>query len=128
MNVKQAAKEIGIPYRTVAGWIEAGIIRPVGYVGRQRVPIPFTERDMSELRLLAHLRRSFSLQELRQALEFLRTLGHNPLSTGKFLVAQGPPGKRRLIKICANKREAIELLGETPGQLLLIPFIEEKFT
>ncbi len=115
--LKDAAAVIGIPYRTAAYWVETGVIRPKGYVGKSGAEIPFTVKDVRELAILAQLREVLPLQALRKALKYLRGLGHNPLSTGRFAVLSGPRGKRRLVKIC-DDGTALELLTR-PGQLIL---------
>ena len=121
MTLRQAAEAAGTPYPTAARYIQQGLIRPDSYVGRQGAPVVVSDKDFRELSVLAKLRNTLSLQELREALDFLRSLGHNPLSEGRFLVIGGEPGSRRLIKVCADKHEAVEVIGKQAGQLTLIP-------
>jgi hypothetical protein len=60
-------------------------------------------------------------QSLRDVLNRLREMGHNPLSQGDFLVLENRHGRRNVIKIMHNN-EAIQLLHTQPDtQLRLIP-------
>ena len=123
-GLKQAAATAGIPYPTAAGWVAQGLLQPEGYKGLQGAVIPWNAKLTRELCILTRLREVLSMQALRDALAYLRKLGHNPLSSGRFAVVGGPPSKRRLIKLCDETR-AIELLGKSRGQLLLIPLVVE---
>ena len=116
-TTKEVAELAGVPVRTLSSWVEGGIIRPEGYIGRHRTPIPWTEKEVREVCILAQLRKTLSMQSLREAMDYLRDeLGHNPLSTGSFAVIDAK--KKRLVKIC-GQNEAIEIIGKTQGQLLL---------
>ncbi len=119
ISMRSAAKIAGVPYPTVATWIEQGLIRPQEYIGIQGNRVKLTAKDVNELCYLAKLRGLLSMQALKKALNYLRKLGYNPLSTGYFAVLGGPPSRRRLIKI--DNGEAVELIGKHKGQLLLIP-------
>ena len=118
-TMKDAAKIAGVPYRTVARWVEQGIIKVDGYVGRHWVPVPWTEKHTRELCTIARLRAAgLSLQRLREAAEYLHKLGHNPFSSGQFLVVGGSHSDRRLLKVC-DGGEIMELTRKYKGQLLL---------
>lgn len=119
---QQVAERAGVPYRTLMRWVEQGLIRPAVYGGRGQKTL-FSKKDFREVAILARLRGFFSLQQLRQALEYLRTLGHNPLSSGAFAVVRDARGERILAKIC-NEEEVIELLRKEPGQLRLLPVFD----
>ena len=115
------ATQLGIPYRTMMYWVETGLIRPHTYTGRRRTPVLFSDKDVKEIGRLAQLRRFLRGQSLRDVLNSLRAMGHNPLSQGDFLVLENRQGKRNVIKIMQNN-EAIELLNRQPDeQLRLIP-------
>lgn len=125
MNLKEAARIAGVPQPTASRWIRAGLIRPEGYVCRQRVPVQMGQKELAELCNLARIRNLLSLQEMKKAARFLREeLGHNPFSTGRFMVLDGPPGKRELVKVCSTG-EAIALMKDR-GQMLLFPVIEPE--
>jgi len=119
---QQVAERAGVPYRTLMRWVEQGLIRPVVYGGRGKKTL-FSKKDFLEAAILARLRGFFSLQQLRQALEYLRSLGHNPLSKGDFLVVRDVRGERLLLKLC-EKGEVIQVIEEDPGQLRLFPIFD----
>ena len=120
------AAQLGIPYRTMMYWVETGLIRPHTYTGRRRTPVFFSDKDVKEIGRLAQLRRFLRGQSLRDVLNRLRAMGHNPLSQGDFLVLENRKGKRNVIKIMQNN-EAIELLNRQPeGQLRLIPLTGDE--
>lgn len=126
ITMQIAAKRIGLPYRTLARWIESGLVRPKSYKGQRGVLVSLLDKELRELRQLAQLRGILSMQELRRAIRFLREdLKHNPLSSGRFFVIGGPPARRRLFKIC-DSGEAIELIGKNQGQLLMIPLVFDE--
>jgi hypothetical protein len=63
---------------------------------------------------------------LRDVLNTLRAMGHNPLSQGDFLVLENRKGQRNVIKIMQNN-EAIQLLHMQPDrQLRLIPLTGDE--
>ena len=115
----QVAELIKTPYRTVMQWVQYGLLSPERANAGRRIPTVWAEKDVREASILVALRRAgFSLQRLRQAIDYLRTLGHNPMSTGQFLaVRTGDGHPSELLKFC-NTGEAIALLQQ-PGQLVL---------
>ena len=120
------AAQLGIPYRTMMYWVETGLIRPHTYTGRRRTPVLFSNKDVKEIARLAQLRRYLRGQSLRDVLNRLRAMGHNPLSQGDFLVLENRKGQRNVIKIMQNN-EAIELLhNRSEGQLRLIPLTGDE--
>lgn len=120
------AAQLDIPYRTLMYWVETGLIRPHTYSGRRRTPVKFSDKDVKEVGRLAQLRRYLRGQQLRDVLNTLREMGHNPLSQGDFLVLENRKGQRNVIKIMHNN-EAIQLLHEKPdGQLRLIPLTGDE--
>jgi len=115
----RAAELTGVSYPTAARWIEQGLIQPKNYVGKQHAPVWLGRKELRELCILAQLRKVLSMQQLRKAMDYLRRLGHNPLSRGQFYaVVAGPDKKHELIKICDNKT-AIQLIGKGKGQLMI---------
>jgi DNA-binding transcriptional MerR regulator len=127
-TTQQVAEQAGVTYRTLMRWIEQGLILPAvrGNRGQQTL---LTKKGFREVAILAKLREFLSLQQLRQAIDDLRTQVHNPMSTGDFAVVRDLRGERSLLKIC-ERGEVIELLETHPGQLRLFPMfdIEELIT
>ena len=120
------AAQLNIPYRTLMYWVETGLIRPHTYTGRRRTPVQFSDKDVKEIGRLAQLRRHLRGQQLRDVLNTLREMGHNPLSQGDFLVLENRKGQRNVIKIMHNN-EAIQLLNAQPdNQLRLIPLTGDE--
>lgn len=123
---RTVAAQLGIPYRTLMYWVETGLVRPHTYTGRRRTPVQFSDKDVKEVARLAQLRRYLRGQSLRDVLNRLRAMGHNPLSQGDFLVVENRQGKRNVIKIMQNN-EAIQLLHAQPDrQLRLIPLTGDE--
>ncbi|NIT04146.1 MerR family transcriptional regulator, partial [Candidatus Saccharibacteria bacterium] len=75
ISMRSAAKIAGVPYPTVATWIEQGLIRPQEYIGIQGNRVKLTAKDVNELCYLAKLRGLLSMQALKKALNYLRKLG-----------------------------------------------------
>jgi DNA-binding transcriptional MerR regulator len=120
------AAQLGIPYRTLMYWVETGLVRPHTYTGRRRTPVLFSDKDVKEIGRLAQLRRYLRGQSLRDVLNTLRAMGHNPLSQGDFLVLENRKGQRNVIKIMQNN-EAIQLLhAQSDRQLRLIPLTGDE--
>jgi DNA-binding transcriptional MerR regulator len=123
---RTVAAQLGIPYRTLMYWVETGLIRPQAYSGRRRTPVLFSAKDVKEIGRLAQLRKYLRGQSLRDVLNTLRAMGHNPLSQGDFLVLENRQGRRNVIKIMQNN-EAIQLLHAQPDrQLRLIPLTGDE--
>ncbi len=118
---QEFAKLVGLPYRTLMSWCETGLIQPHSYEGRRRVQTYFSNKDLREVRLIKTLRRRLSGQELRKAVNYLRDkLGHNPFSSGEFLVISGD-----LVKVCkaGQVRQAVSTVKES-GQLMILDCLE----
>jgi DNA-binding transcriptional MerR regulator len=117
---RDVAQTAGVPYRTLMRWVEAGLLRPKGYTGRQRVAVSWTAKDVREAVILAGLRAcQLSLQQVRQVLRYLRKIGQNPLSSGTFLVLVNRRGKpHELVKLC-DGGQALNLMKNGRGQLML---------
>ncbi len=126
-GAREVARMLGIPYRTLMHWVATGLVAPeaVGEVGGRR-RVRFGSKDLHEVRLIAELRRHLSGPQLRDALNYLRRLGHNPLSTGRFMVVELYSGRKEFIKVVGSQ-EAIRLLRQEPlSQRPLIPYTEEE--
>ena len=125
-NSHTVAAQLGVPYRTLMYWVETGLVRPHTYTGRRRTPVRFSDKDVKEIGRLAQLRRYLRGQSLRDVLNTLRDMGHNPLSQGDFLVVENRKGQRNVIKIMQNN-EAIQLLHtQSDRQLRLIPLTGDE--
>lgn len=116
----EVARKCGIPYRSLQNWVEQGLLNPEGCRRGQRRPATWHGKDLREAGVLAACRRAgFSLQKLHKAVVWLRRAGHNPMSTGTFVVVKmgngGHPSE--LIKFC-DTGEALALVQQ-PGQLVL---------
>jgi DNA-binding transcriptional MerR regulator len=114
------ADALGVPQRTLLHWVSEGLIEPAQWERTRRVPVLWSEKNVREASVLVHLRTSrLSLQKIRGIMGYLRRLGHNPLSTGQFLVLTGSTGKpSQLVKVCASG-EALQLMTRGQGQLML---------
>ncbi len=119
MRADTVAAQIGIPYRTLMGWMEAGFLSPENARQGHRRETVWHAKDVREATVLAACRRAgFSLQKMRRAIEYLRSLGHNPLSSGQFVVVGTGTGEpSELIKIC-DSGEALALIHNT-GQVVM---------
>ena len=115
----QVAKLTGTPYRTLMQWVQYGLLSPERAMAGRRVPTVWHDKDVREASVLVALRRAgFSLQRLRDAISYLRSLGQNPMSDGDFIAVRNGDGHpSELLKFC-DTGEAVALLQE-PGQLVL---------
>jgi hypothetical protein len=129
----EAAEKVGLPYRTLMRLAERGDIKLPDYKGGRGNAARWSETNVREASIWAALRRcSFSAQQLREVMDYLRNLGDNPFSSGDFLTIEGRPmrGKKQkprdLVKI-RSTGEAIELLRANRGQIMLPiwPFADE---
>jgi len=118
MNMKQAAESVGVPYTTVANWVHAGLIRPKGYDVRRRVPVPWTEKEIRQLRNITALcHAGVSFQALRRAADTL-----SKFSSGTFVVTGDSKAKQNIIRVDTNK-EIAKVLSRHPGQVCLCLFV-----
>ena len=115
----EVAAMTGAVYRTMMKWVERGLLNPEGARRGHRRPTTWHEKDVREAAVLSACRKAgYSLQGLRRAIEYLRSLGHNPLSTGTFVaVRTGNGDPAELVKIC-DDGEALALIRQ-PGQVVL---------
>jgi DNA-binding transcriptional MerR regulator len=121
LKVKDVANELGISVRTLQFWIAEGLLTPEHNKNpERRSRIRFSVKDVREASILNALRaQNLSLQALRESLNYLRSIGHNPMSTGEFLLIKGGNGKPAdLLKFCTSG-EVLDLLREHRGQFVL---------
>lgn len=123
---RTVATQLGIPYRTLMYWVETGLVHPHGYVGRRRTPVMFSAKDVKEIGRLVQLRRHLRGQSLRNVLQTLRAMGHNPLSQGDCLVLEQTQGQRQTIKIVQNNEAAQLLHAQSVRQVRLIPLTGDE--
>ena len=119
MTSREVAKKLGVPFRTLHGWRERGLLTPT-QVSAPGMPCEWTEKDIREARTIVALRQAgFSAQGIRKAQDYLRSLGFNPFSRGQVAVILGSKGKPQdLIKI-VDEKTAFQLLRER-GQLVML--------
>lgn len=116
----EVAEKVGVPYRSLMYWVEHDMLNPTNARRGQRVETVWHTKDVREASVLANLRRAgFSLQQLKEAMAYLRSLGQNPMSTGEFIVVT-VAGERKptdIVKFCTTG-EAVSLVKDR-GQLVL---------
>ena len=84
--------------------------------------------------MLVMLRRhGIPLRRIRSAMQFLRSLGHNPFSEGAFLVLGDPNTSGAVVKVVRDTKEVLDLISH--GQLLLplfdladLPLVDADFS
>jgi len=111
-----------VPYRTLARWVEEGIVEPEHRAGRPGVDVVLSNKNVVELENLIRLRNGgLSLQPARALIEDLAAQGYNPLSRGAFVVVDRRHG--RVVRIGANRRTAREVAGPHKGQYVMIELV-----
>jgi DNA-binding transcriptional MerR regulator len=116
------AAKTRVPYRTLARWVEDGIVKPEKRTGRPGVDIVLSEKNILELENLIRLRSGgLSLQRARALMEDLEAQGYNPLSRGRFIVVDRKRG--RVVRIGADRRTAREVAGPHKGQYVMIELL-----
>ena len=122
LTSETAAEALGVPYRTLMSWVESGLLEPDRVIGQykpghKRPERRWSRKHLREARVFIDLRRrGVPLKTIRKAMDYLRSLGHNPFSTGKFLVIGDPHKPGSVIKIC-DSGEVLDLVAR--GQLVL---------
>src|SRR5438477_8671169 len=108
-----------VPYRTLARWIEDGIIEPEHRAGRPGVDVVLSNKNVVELENLIRLRKGgLSLQRARALMEDLAAQGLNPLSRGAFVVIDRK--RARVVRISEDRQQAWEVAGPHKGQYMMI--------
>src|SRR5579875_2266831 len=124
-NLKEIAKQEEVPYSTLAGWIERGLIEPSHRTGKSGAAVILNGKNVIELKNLIRLRKGgLSLQRARHLMEDLRAAGYNPLSQGVFVVLDRRRG--RVLRISTDKKAAREVLGPHQGQYVMIELVPES--
>jgi DNA-binding transcriptional MerR regulator len=124
LTLKDLAKKHKIPYSTIAGWIERGLIEAPGRTGRSGSAVVLDEKKIKELENLIRLRKGgLSLQRARHLMEDLRAAGYNPLSKGLFVVISRRQG--RVLRISESRRAASEVAGPHKGQTVMVELLPD---
>jgi len=114
----QVAELLRVPYRRLMQWVEDGLLEPDIQGDGRRAPRRWTQKQVREARVLVMLRRRrVPLRQIRYAMQFLRSLGHNPFSEGAFLVLGDPSTSGAVVKVVHDSNEVLDLISR--GQLLL---------
>ena len=122
VSLKALATRHRVPYRTLARWVEEGIVEPEHRAGRPGVDVVLSNKNVVELENLIRLRNGgLSLQRARALIEDLAAQGYNPLSRGAFVVVDRRHG--RVVRIGANRRTAREVAGPHKGQYVMIELV-----
>ena len=122
VSLKALAVRHRVPYRTLARWVEEGIIEPDHRAGTPGVDIVLSDKNVVELENLIRLRKGgLSLQRSRALIEDLAAQGYNPLSRGAFVVVDRKRG--RVVRIGADRRKAREVAGPHKGQYVMIELL-----
>jgi len=119
MTSAEVAKQIGVPYRTLLGWVERAVLVPPDYVGKKWASVQWPDSLVREAGVIASLRKAgLSFQRIREAIGYLRSKGFNPFSSGRFVIVNVRHGRAEgLLRIAEDSAQAVELLGEGQGQL-----------
>jgi DNA-binding transcriptional MerR regulator len=124
-SLKTLAREESIPYSTLAGWIERGLIEPSHRTGKSGAIVVLDDKNVTEFRNLIRLRKGgLSLQRARHLMEDLRAAGYNPLSRGVFIVLERRKG--RVVRISEDRKTAREVMGPNKGQYAMVEVVLEE--
>lgn len=122
-DTKTVADIAGIEYRTLIRWISEYKLLVPAIKGRgQGSKHYFNRKQLREVAMFAALRSVVSLQKLRLVRNRLKKMGHNPFSSGEFLVYNLPKGQKGILKI--EKGKILDLLDDKDiksRQLKLFP-------
>lgn len=114
----RVAELLHVPYRRLMQWVEDGLLEPDVQGCGRRAPRCWTRKQVREAKVLVILRKhGVSLRQIRSAMQFLRSLGHNPFSEGAFLVLGDPSTSGAVVKVVRDTREVLDLISR--GQLLV---------
>jgi DNA-binding transcriptional MerR regulator len=122
VTLKELARQEKIPYSTVAGWIERGLVEPIRRTGKSGAAVVLDGKNVVELKNLISLRKGgLSLQRARHLIEDLQAAGYNPLSRGVFVVLDRKKG--RVVRISENRATAQEVMGPNKGQYVMVEIV-----
>jgi DNA-binding transcriptional MerR regulator len=118
-NLKEIAKQEQVPYSTLAGWIQRGLIEPSHRTGKSGAAVLLDDKNVVEFKNLIRLRKGgLPLQRARHLMEDLRAAGFNPMSRGVFVVLDRQKG--RVLRISIDRKTAREVLGPHKGQYMMM--------
>ena len=122
ITLKELARREKVPYSTLAGWIERGLVEASHRTGKSGTPVVLSHKNLVELRNLIRLRKGgLSLQRARHLMEDMRALRYNPLSQGVFIALD--PRKGRVLRISGDRKTAREVMGPNRGQYVLVELL-----
>lgn len=124
LTLKDLARKNKIPYSTLAGWFERGLIEAHARTGRSGSTVVLNEKNIKEIENLIRLRKGgLSLQRARHLMEDLRAAGYNPLSKGVFVIVGRRQG--RVLRISESRRTAREVAGPHKGQTVMVELLPD---
>jgi DNA-binding transcriptional MerR regulator len=114
----QVAIRADVSYRSLMRWAEQGLLDPArADTGKAKSPLVWTAKHLREATVLGQLRaHKLPLQTIRKVMDYLRSIGHNPLSTGEFICIGKPSRSGTVVKVCTDG-EVLDLIKR--GQLVL---------
>jgi len=114
----EVAKMLGVNYRSLMRLQEQQLI-DVGGGGQHGRATLWTRKNIQEASVIFNLRAArVSLQKIRETMDWLRDQGHNPFSTGEFVVISSKSGQPKDIIKFVDKDTAFSIMGNTKGQLV----------
>jgi len=123
-TLKEIAREQKIPYSTMAGWIERGLVEVPGRTGKSGALVYLGAREIAELQNLARLRRGgLSLQRSCHLIEDLRAAGLNPSQRTLFVVLDRKKG--RVLRVAGARTRALEVMGPNKGQYVMVELVAD---
>ena len=115
----EVAKLLGVNYRSLMRLQEQRLI-DVGGGGQHGKSTLWTPKNIQEASVIFNLRAArVSLQKIRETMEWLREQGHNPFSSGEFVVISSKSGQPRDIIKFVDKDTAFSIMGSGKGQMVL---------
>ena len=115
----EVAKMLGVNYRSLMRLQEQRLI-DVGGGGQHGRATLWTPKNIQEASVIFNLRAArVSLQKIRETMDWLRDQGHNPFSSGEFVVISSKSGHPRDIIKFVDKDVAFSIMGNGKGQMVL---------
>jgi DNA-binding transcriptional MerR regulator len=125
VTLKELAQQEKVPYSTIAGWIERGLVEPRHRTGKSGATVVLDDKNVVELKNLIRLRKGgLSLPRARHLMEDLRAAGYNPLSRGVFIVLERRKG--RVVRISEDRKTVREVMGPNKGQYVMVEVVLEE--
>ena len=111
-----------VSYRTLMRWVEAGLLRPPGYICGQRAPVTWTPSLMREAGILAALRRvGFDSPEMARCANHLRRQGRDAVAGSEYIAILRGGREKPAFRLC-DSETALNLVQQRPSDLAaLVP-------